>query len=80
MLLEEIRNQARRLFAQREEIVVAYLYGSFLVSERYNDIDIGVLLEDEFEPPVFYEVEIAEELEARLGGDCLLYTSPSPRD
>ncbi len=68
MLPDNVRAEAGKILATRREIVVAYLYGSSVGSAQYDDIDIGLLLDEEFSPSALYEAELAAELERRLGG------------
>lgn len=63
MKIEEIENIFRKIFLQDEEIIAAYLYGSFLYSENYEDIDIGLLVRNKFKPNVMYEAHLAGKLE-----------------
>jgi len=65
--LEEIKKSAREIFSSRKEIIAAYIYGSYLRSNFFEDIDIGLLLENAFKPPSLYEARIAGELERKLG-------------
>lgn len=44
-------------------VIAAYLYGSFLFSEFYEDIDIGLLIRNNFMPNVMYEAQLAGKLE-----------------
>ena len=63
MTFEEMENIFRKIFLQNEEIIAAYLYGSFLFSEFYEDIDIGLLIRNNFKPNVMYEPQLAGKLE-----------------
>ena len=63
MTFEEMENIFRKIFLQNEEIIAAYLYGSFLFSEFYEDIDIGLLIRNNFKPNVMYEAQLAGKLE-----------------
>ena len=66
MKIQEIEEAAREIFSSRKEIIAAYLYGSFLKTEFFEDVDIGLLVEDDFKPSALYEARIAGELEQRL--------------
>lgn len=66
MNFEEIESTFRKIFSEKDEIISAYLYGSFLRSEFYKDIDIGLLISDGFKPEVLYEAKIARKLEKEL--------------
>lgn len=63
MKIEEIENIFRKIFLQNEEIIAAYIYGSFLYSENYEDVDIGLLIRNNFKPNVMYEAQLAGKLE-----------------
>ncbi|MFO7967577.1 MAG: nucleotidyltransferase domain-containing protein [Archaeoglobaceae archaeon] len=69
MKLEELKIAAEEIFSKREEVITAYLYGSFLNTTSYEDIDIGLLIEDEFNAGALYEPRIAGELEKKLKED-----------
>ena len=43
-----IKDIVSAFLQQFDEIVFAYLFGSFISSNNYHDIDIAVYLEDEF--------------------------------
>ncbi|TFF96337.1 MAG: hypothetical protein EU547_06515 [Promethearchaeota archaeon] len=51
----------------KDEILFTYLYGSFLKSKSYNDIDIGIYVSKNYETNTFYEIEIGNEFENLLG-------------
>lgn len=55
-----------KLFEKKIEIIAAYLYGSFLYAENPNDIDIGLLIKENFQPDHLYEIKLARELEKML--------------
>ena len=59
----EIINKLTRLLKEREEIVFAYLHGSFLTHD-FRDIDIAIYLKEDED--VLYEVELGVELEKIL--------------
>ncbi|AIG98391.1 Nucleotidyltransferase domain protein [Archaeoglobus fulgidus DSM 8774] len=60
----EIINELTRLLKEREEIVFAYLHGSFLTHD-FRDIDVAIYLKEDED--VLYEVELGVELEKILG-------------
>ncbi len=66
MLIERVKEAATQIFSTRREIVVAYLFGSILRTPDFNDIDIGLLLDDGFRPHALYEPEIIGEFEDRI--------------
>ncbi|MFP3946372.1 MAG: nucleotidyltransferase domain-containing protein [Archaeoglobaceae archaeon] len=69
MKLDELKRAAQEIFSQREEVITAYIYGSSLHTESYEDIDIGLFIEDEFSADALYEARIAGELERKLKED-----------
>ena len=60
---KEIIDELTRLLIEREEIIFAYLHGSFLTHD-FRDIDIAVYLKKDED--VLYEVELGVELEKIL--------------
>ncbi|PKO21020.1 MAG: hypothetical protein CVU38_17005 [Chloroflexi bacterium HGW-Chloroflexi-1] len=48
---DRLRSQLSASLAAREEVDFAYLFGSFVDGDAYNDVDIGVYLR----PPLPYE-------------------------
>lgn len=63
MNLEKIKSTVEEKLSNKKEIIAAYLYGSILISEFYKDIDIGLLISDNFKPKALYEASLAGELE-----------------
>lgn len=63
--MKKIRNVLRK----RKEILFAYLYGSFAKDEQRgeSDVDIGVFLKAGFKEETFYEVDLALEIERKVG-------------
>ncbi|MCF2138083.1 MAG: nucleotidyltransferase domain-containing protein [Candidatus Thorarchaeota archaeon] len=68
-LLQDVEEAAKEIFRDRNEVDVVYLYGSVLTSRKFNDIDIGLLVDEEFSPHSLYEAEIIMEFEKRLRGE-----------
>ena len=66
MNLERIKKIAIEIVSERDEVLIVYLYGSFLRTPFYNDIDIGILIKEEYERDLFYETEIARQFEKKL--------------
>jgi len=60
---KEIIDELTRLLREREEIIFAYLHGSFLTHD-FRDIDIAIYLKKDED--VLYEVELGVELEKIL--------------
>ena len=66
MTLEKIKSIVNQKLSKKKEIVATYLYGSILNGGFYEDIDIGLLVLDDFKPKVIYEVHLAGEIELLL--------------
>ena len=63
-LVEELRAEVMR----EPEVVFAYGYGSFLESEAFHDVDVGVrLVTDEPEKATVKALALAQRLTARVG-------------
>lgn len=62
---EEVIHKLKTLFHGHDEVVFAYLFGSFTEQEEYQDIDLAIYL-DETHPMVsnlFYDVELSRKIE-----------------
>ncbi len=66
MNIEEIKKALTEILSGNKEIIASYLYGSVLYSDFYEDIDIGLLISDNFNPKLMYEAELAGRLENKL--------------
>jgi len=64
----------REALKGREEVVAAYLYGSTVkgYAGRDSDIDVGLLLREDFEADALYPARVAREIEesCRVGRDA----------
>lgn len=60
-----IEKEITRKLKTHEEIVIGYLYGSFISGKVHtrSDIDVGLLVEESFSPKPLYEAELRAELE-----------------
>jgi predicted nucleotidyltransferase len=71
-MINEILQKVEKVLEKHGEIIFAYLYGSLAKGEgrRSSDIDIGVFLKKDFKKDVFYEAQLALEIEkeAKLEG------------
>jgi len=66
---EEIKNSLNFSLKEREEIIFAYLYGSFLSARWFRDVDVAVFLDEkrvERKDVLDYEISLALELEREL--------------
>ncbi len=66
MNFEKLKVAFHQIFSEKNEIIASYLYGSFLSSEFYEDIDIGLLIRNDFKPGVLYEAKLSGQLEKLL--------------
>ncbi len=66
MKIEDIREAFKKTFSDKSEIIAAYLYGSILNSEFFEDVDIGILINNDYRPETLYEAKLAGELEKLL--------------
>lgn len=67
-LLEEVLQQVQFTLKNEEDILVGYLYGSFArgnATER-SDIDIGILISEDFETEPLYESKISLKIEKNI--------------
>jgi len=62
---ERITNEIGRCLSGVEDLLIGYVYGSFLVRSNFHDIDIGLLVSGERKPyELFkYAMKIASDLE-----------------
>ncbi|MEA2089706.1 MAG: nucleotidyltransferase domain-containing protein, partial [Thermoproteota archaeon] len=58
-----------KVLKRRQEILVAYLYGSTVKGYhgKMSDIDVGVLLKEDFRPEPLYPARIAGEIREECG-------------
>ena len=72
MKREKMINEIKKELLKRKEIIFAYLFGSFLENEKYNDIDIGIYIKESTikeEASFDYSISLSGELSYRLGID-----------
>jgi predicted nucleotidyltransferase len=76
MLSEQKLDRIEEVLREKDEIVVAYLYGSFARDEEYgaSDIDIGLLIEDGAKFDFDILSTIARKLEKVVGREVDLRT------
>jgi predicted nucleotidyltransferase len=58
-----------RCLAEKKEILFAYVLGTFLTRDDFDDIDVGIFLDPQKIPGIdtlHYELELAVEMENRL--------------
>lgn len=61
---EEVVSKIKEYLNKREEVLFAYIFGSFVRSDEFSDIDIALYVDGE--RPLKYEFEIEDDLEAML--------------
>ena len=66
--LDVLVSQISKVLSPRDEIIVAYLYGSMVKGQKGigRDIDLALLLDSEFDEPAMYSVHIAGMVEEEL--------------
>jgi len=83
--VEDLRRVINDLFINREEIQLAYLYGSYAkeLQTEYSDIDIGVILNEEFkESPLYFAdlcLGIEKHFNFKINVDLRILNSATPR-
>jgi len=70
MNMEGIKKLFKDVFSNRHEITVAYLYGSILKKDNFEDIDIGILIDNTFKNDALYEAKLAGKLETIYKENC----------
>jgi len=55
------------LGSEYEEIAVAYLFGSFTTDGPFGDIDLAVLISDDLDNPLGFEIDLETALEEKVG-------------
>ncbi len=63
MQFEKIISAIKDKVSEKDEIIAAYLFGSSLHNKEYEDIDIGILLDESFKPDYLYEINLTKILE-----------------
>ena len=58
---------ADRLAGLCDEILAAYIFGSFVTGGSFSDLDLGILMSTERPDPVLFEIELETELEKMTG-------------
>jgi predicted nucleotidyltransferase len=51
------------LSRHHKEIIIAYLFGSFVKSESFSDVDVGLIMRSEPEEPLNFELTLENQLE-----------------
>lgn len=83
--IDDLKENINQIFQSHSEIVVAYLYGSYAqgYQTKFSDIDIGVLLEEDFQEPSLYFAQLGSEIEKafkyRINVDLKILNEKPPR-
>ena len=65
---QEIRDKIKKILSADERIVFAYVFGSFLNSPNFRDIDVGIYLGNIAKESVFdKEIEMAKKISEACG-------------
>jgi len=67
----KLREEIKKVLKGHEEILVAYLYGSMVkgYEGKRSDIDVGLLLKEDFEAEALYLAQVAGEIKEKCGLD-----------
>lgn len=65
------KDRIKEVLRKRGEVILAYLYGSTVkgYARRDSDLDLGILLEEDFHPDPLYPARIALEIETQARTD-----------
>jgi len=65
----KLKDEIKEVLKGHEEILVAYLYGSTIkgYEGKRSDIDVGLLLKEDFEAEALYPARIAREIKEKCG-------------
>lgn len=83
--IDNLKEKISQIFQSHSEIVVAYLYGSYAQGHqtKFSDIDIGVLLKEDFQEPSLYFAQLGSEIEKafkyRINVDLKILNEKPPR-
>jgi uncharacterized protein len=68
MVRDGILAEIERILSQFEEIDASYVFGSFLKTDRFNDIDVALLVSNVLTPyeKLKFELKVAGELERNI--------------
>jgi len=67
----KLKERIREVLKKHEEILVAYLYGSMVkgYEGKESDMDVGLLLKEDFEADALYPAHMAGEIKEKCGLD-----------
>ncbi len=85
VLIAELERIINIVFTNRDEILLCYLYGSYVSGNRseFSDIDLGILLDSTFKKHYLYQVDLSLEIEKEFGNkieiDLCILNDSTPR-
>ena len=67
----KLKERIREVLKKHEEILVAYLYGSMVkgYEGKESDMDVGLLLKEDFEADALYPAHVGGEIKEKCGLD-----------
>ena len=83
--IKELKKAVIKLLSNRNEIQVVYLYGSQVSknNSEFSDIDIGIVLNGDFNPPPLYSAELSVLIEKyfdfKINVDLKILNDATPR-
>jgi predicted nucleotidyltransferase len=83
--IEDLKEKISEMFESHGEIIVSYLYGSYAqgYQTKFSDIDVGVLLREDFQESPLYFAELGSEIEKefnyRINVDVKILNEKPPR-
>jgi predicted nucleotidyltransferase len=83
--LSELERIINNLFNNHDEVLLCYLYGSYVSGNKseYSDIDLGILLESTLKKHYLYQVDLSLEIEKEFGNkieiDLCILNDATPR-
>jgi predicted nucleotidyltransferase len=63
----QLVDEVAYLLAGKEYILFAYIFGSFVTADSFQDIDVGIYVKEGTEESLILELDIERELEGTVG-------------
>ncbi len=83
--IDELEQAINTISKNHDEILLCYLYGSYVSGNRteFSDIDIGIFLDNTFKKHYLYQVELSLEIEKEFDNkieiDICILNDATPR-
>jgi len=83
--ITELKKKLNKMLNNRDEVLLCYLYGSYVAGKRseFSDIDLGVLLDSTYKKHYLYQVDLSLEIEKEFGDkveiDLCILNEATPR-